>query len=178
MENKRKTLYGNAMYIALFVGGANILIALLFWAINLSSTSIGQYLTYIILLAGIILGTISYRNNQLGGYITYGKAFNSGLLISVFTSIILGFFAYLLFKFIDPEIMNKIKEMGIENMTASNPQMTDEQIEMATSFYTPGWMAFFAIIGNILVGLILSLIAAIFIKKVDNSFESNFKDIQ
>ncbi len=166
------------MYIALYIGGANIILALLFWAINLSSTSIGQYLTYFILLFGIIIGTVAFRNNQLGGSITYGKAFTSGLLISVFTSIILGFFAFVLFKFIDPAILEEVKELGVNKMLESNPNLTEEQIDMASSFYTPGWMTFFSIVGNILVGLLLSLIAAVFLKKTDNSFDNKFKDVQ
>ena len=163
MENKRKTIAGNAMYVALFVGGANILLGLLFWALNLSSNSIVQYLTYLIMLLGIIIGTTSYRNNQLKGNISYGKAFTSGLLISLFTSVILSFFFFILVKLIDPEIINKIREVGTENMMQSNPNLTEEQIAMATSFYSPGWMTFLSFIGNTLIGLLLSLIAAIFI---------------
>ncbi len=178
MENKRKSIVGNAMYIALFVGGANIILGLLFWAVNLSDSGLTQLLTYFVLLMGIIIGTVSFRNKELNGTMSYGKAFTSGLLISDFTAIILAFFFFILIKFIDPELLTKIKETSIENMLERNPNMSEAEIDKMSFMYSAGWMTFFSVIGNTLIGLLLSLITAIFIKRENNSFENKFKDVQ
>jgi len=63
-----------------------------------------------------------------------------------------------------------------DKMFESNPELTDEQIDMAMGmtkkFMNPGMMAGMAFLAYTFFGLIFSLLASIFIKKEDGSVEA------
>jgi hypothetical protein len=75
-----------------------------------------------------------------------------------------------------PESLQEIKDMA--EIQLEEQGLDEEQLEMALKFQqkfmTPGMMALFTILGNMLIGTILSLITSAIVKKDDNSFESNF----
>jgi hypothetical protein len=124
-------------------------------------------INYIILIAGIIIGTKSYRDQYLDGYITYGKSLGTGVLISVFAGVIMGLFTYLLYEVIDPELMEKSIRLVQEEML--NQGMPESQVETITEmqqkFRSPILMMFSSIFTYAIMGLIFSLITSIFTKK-------------
>jgi hypothetical protein len=48
--------------------------------------------SYIIMIAGIVLATKTFRDQEQGGFITYGRALAVGTLTCVFAGVITGFF--------------------------------------------------------------------------------------
>lgn len=126
-----------------------------------------NYLSYLILLAGILMAQINYRNKYLGGYIEYGKAFVVGMLTALFASIIVGIFTFVFFKYIDPGAMEEIMAMSEQQMMDRG--MSDLEIEqgmdMAKRFNTPGMYTTFAVLSNFIIGVVISLITAIFVKR-------------
>jgi hypothetical protein len=132
-------------------------------------------INYAVIIGVIVYGTIRYRDRELEGFITYGKALGFGVLISLFASIIYGLYFFLLTNVFDPEYMSKmhavIEEMYIEM------GMSDDQIEMAMSmvkkFQSPIIMVLSSILNFVLMGTIFSLITSIFLKKEKPLFEEN-----
>jgi hypothetical protein len=121
------------------------------------------------------MGIKSYRDYELGGYIGYGKAVGTGTLIAVYGGVITGVFTLVFFMYIAPDMVDRIIEAAQQSM--SEQGMSDDQIELASKmsrkFMTPGWMLMFSILGNAIMGLIFSLIIAIFLRKEQNPFSSN-----
>lgn len=158
--------YGVILAIALVV------FSLLIFLTIADKQSVANYFSYLILLAGIIMAQINYRNKYLNGYIEYGKAFTVGMLTALFASILLAVYTYVFFKYIDPGAMEEIMALSEQKMMERGlSDMEIEQgMEMVKSFQTPGMYTFFALAGNFIVGIVISLVTAIFVKKENRNF--------
>ncbi|MFP4042645.1 MAG: DUF4199 domain-containing protein [Bacteroidales bacterium] len=123
-------------------------------------------LNYIILVAGIIIGTKAYRDQYLDGYISYGKSLGTGVLISVFAGVVTGVFTYLLYAVIDPQLLDEsIKIIQEEMLQKGVPEGQIEMMtEMQKEFQSPLIMMISSIFSYGFMGLIFSLITSIFTK--------------
>jgi hypothetical protein len=180
IEVKKKiSLARNAINYGVLLGIVLIIADLLFYMLNVSRDSIFRYLNFVLIIAGLTLGILNYRNQINEGLISYGKSLGSGVLIGLFASIIFAIYYFIFLKFIDPGMIDEMLKTAEEKMLDKNPSMTDEQIEMAMHysriFMNPVWMPVWSIIGLTFMSFIVSLIISIFTKKKDNSFESNFR---
>ena len=124
-------------------------------------------LNYIILIAGIVMGTRSYRDQFLGGYISYSKALGYGVVISVFTGVIIGIFMYLLYGLIDPGLLEQSMKVIEEQMLnqGMSPNQVETISEMQRDFRSPFMMLISSVFSYALLGLIFSLITSAFLKK-------------
>lgn len=171
MENKPSTAIVSLGY-GVIIALAIIVFSLILFLLNLAKGSGLEYLSYLILLAGLFLAQINFRNKYQGGFITYGKAFTLGMLTSIFLSVIMGIYTYIFFQYIDPGAMEEA--MTIVEQKMMDQGLSDMQIEegmaIAGKFQSVGMYTVFAIVGNFLIGMIFSLITAIFVKKEDTEF--------
>lgn len=151
---------------------AIIVFSLITFLLNMQDNKGLQSISYIILLAGIILSQFNYRNKYLGGFISYGKAFTVGTFISLVLGIIVGIYTFIFFKYIDPGAMEEV--MALQEQQMMDRGMTDMEIEQAMAiagkFASVGMYTFFAVLGNFILGMIFSLITSIFVKKEDAGF--------
>jgi hypothetical protein len=184
MEPKPRTLFGNALIYGLLTAAISIVFSVLTYILDVPFKSPVMYFSVVILLAGIIYGTFQYRNIYLAGYIDFGKAFVSGFLIVLVASLITSIYTYIFFTLIDPAFHEKIVQQSLEEAEAKMAEkgLSADQMESAFSvqrkFMSPLVMTIFSFLGSLVMGAILSLIAAVFIKKVDKSFDGQFKDVQ
>lgn len=171
MENKPSTAIVSLGY-GVIIALAIIVFSLILFLLNLAKGSGLENLQYLILLAGLFLAQINFRNKYQGGFITYGKAFTLGMLTSIFLSVIMGIYTYIFFQYIDPGAMEEA--MTIVEQKMMDQGLSDMQIEqgmaMASKFQSVGMYTVIAIVGNFLIGMIFSLITAIFVKKEDTEF--------
>lgn len=132
-------------------------------------------LNYAVIVGGIVYGTIRFRDDELGGYISYGRALGFGVLITLFASVVYGFYLYLLTAVIDPSYMEGLHRVIEE--TYLELGMDEDQVEtMMTAvkkFQTPLMMLISSIFSFTLMGTIFSLITSIFIKKEEPLFDTN-----
>jgi len=175
-QGGENTFLKSTMTIGLITGLTLIIYTLLLYATNnlLNQNFALSMINYIILIAGIIIGTRSYRDQSLGGYITYGKALGYGVVLCVFTGIVVGIFTYLLYEVIDPSLMEQNMKVIQEEML--NQGMSAEQVETMTEmqarFRTPFMMLIGSIFTYSLLGLIFSLITSAFLKKEKPMFNA------
>ncbi len=167
MEEKSVSIWKSTMLSGVYLAIVTILISVVFYVIGNPFSKVSQYLSYPVILAGIIWGQISYKK-ELGGFATYGQVFLAGLLTMVFASIISSIYTYLLYTVIDPSLQEQLRLFTEEQMLAKG-NVPEEQMEMAlemtAKFQTPTMMVIWGILGGALIGTIVSLITAIFIKK-------------
>lgn len=174
MENIKKPLSRNSLTYSVFIGLALILVQLIIYVFNLyDQQKLISLLSFAILIAGLILGTINYRNKSLDGYINYGKAFTSGLLIGLYSSIILAVFTFLFYQFFAPEAIEHLIEIAEQATIEKMPNITDEQLEttmlIQQKLMTPISMALMSILSYTFWSAIFSLIISAFVKKEDKS---------
>ena len=175
MENQR-TQNKIAMTYGAIYGLSSIVVFMLFYFIGTDIQSkTPQYLGYLLLAIFIILGVKSYRDQDLGGYISYSKSLGTGTLISLYGGIISGAFSILFFMVIAPEMTEQIIAAAQENMAKQglNEEQMQMGIEWTRKFTQPLWLFVFSIIGSVIIGFILSLLISVFLKKEDTPFNSN-----
>ena len=178
MEEKKSNL-NVTMTWGLVVGLALIILSLVLYIMNIykAPTWVG-ILNYALIIGGIVMAQLKYRNNILDGYITYGKAVGTGVLVSLFASIIYAFYFIILTKFIDTGYMDKVLET-VEQAYAEQSLSEDQiaaALEMSKKMMTPIMMALSTVFGFVFMGTLFSLITSIFIKKEAPLFGSESKE--
>ena len=148
---------------------AVILLSILYYVFDIDGRSSWGYLTYAVLLAGIVWGVLQLRDKHFGGVITYGQSFAAGTLISLYTGAITAVYTFLFYKYFAPEQIQVLLEKAEDEMYRKAPQLSDQEFEMAMAmtakFMTPFWLSVTTLVGLLIIGLILSLIASIFLKR-------------
>lgn len=106
------------------------------------------------------------HKKELGGYITFGRAFSAGFKVAAYAGLFL-FIIQILYYFIDKKAMEEIMELAIEQADG------DEQKIKATEMVRP-YMSLFIGFGTAItytiVGLVVSLVGAAIFKK-DRPFD-------
>ncbi|KAA3621139.1 MAG: DUF4199 domain-containing protein, partial [Bacteroidetes bacterium] len=86
---------------------------------GIAATAIFGILSIVIYIGVLVYAIRKHRDGELGGYITFGRAFIVGFLVAVIMSIIGQLFNYVYLNYIDPDMlansMEGIREM-YENM--------------------------------------------------------------
>jgi hypothetical protein len=179
MEEK-STLWKSGLTHGLITGLALIIYSVLLFVLELNLKSGLNYLAYLIIIAGFIYGTKTYRDNALNGSITYSKALGYSTVILLVAAILSTIYNYVFFTIIDPDIVDKILAVSEEKMLSRG--MSDEQIEMgiemSKKFMSPVLMTIMGFIWTMIFGFILALITSAFIKKDDDSFQNAMQDIK
>lgn len=180
MQENKIIFLKNVMNYGAITGLAFIAYAVILFVLGLENSQTAGYLNYIILIAGIYLGTKQYRDQHNNGLITYKNALGTGTLIAVFASIILAVYMYVFMTVIDPDAIDKIRILAEEKMIERG--IPDEQIEMAmgmnSKLMTPGYIALWTVPTFTFIGFILSLIIGAFLKKEGNPFDTDMKHIE
>jgi hypothetical protein len=122
----------------------------------------------VVLYVGIVVYGVRYhRDQELGGFITFGRAFITGLIVVVVAGILGAVFNYVYMSFIDPDYMARMMEdMGVMYERLG---MTEEQIEEAMAqvegSMSPARTILTAILSSAIIGGIVSLIVAAVMKR-------------
>lgn len=156
----------NGLILAL----ADIVFTLLLYFLNMTLNKTAGYINIPIQLILLYILLKSYRDNFLHGRITYGQSFGAGMVMFVYTAVIMAVFTYLLYSVIDPELVKKSMTMAEEAMEKKGlPQSAiDSGMAFTSKIMKPGVMAFFSIFGTLFFGAIYSLVISIFVKKEGN----------
>ncbi|MFV0589879.1 MAG: DUF4199 domain-containing protein [Draconibacterium sp.] len=166
-EQKPASLLKSSILSGIYIGVVLILLSVILYVTNNIFATWASYITYPVLIAGIIYAQLSFRKS-LGGEMTYGQAFGVGLLALIFASVISSIYTYLVYAVIDPSLLEQLRiitEQRIIEQGKVPEEQLDMVMEMATKFQKPALMAVMGIVGGAFAGLIISLITAIFTKK-------------
>lgn len=129
----------------------------------------GRYINWLSYPLMILFITLAMKDEkQLSdGYLSFGKGFKTGFLMMLVVSVIMSAFTYAYFAFINPDFLDYVREKTREEMESRD--LSDEQIEQAMDFtkklMSTGFMSAMALIGNIILGAIFSLVIAAIMKK-------------
>jgi len=167
MEEKPVSLIKSSLTNGIYLGIVLILVSVVLYVTGLMFATWAQYISYPILIAGAIWAQVAYKK-ALGGEMTYGQALGVGLLTIVFASVLSGIYSYVLFAVIDPGLQEQallVAEQRLVEQGKLSQEQIDAALNMQSKFMKPPIMAVFALVGGAFIGLIISLITAIFTKK-------------
>jgi len=153
-----------------------VIFSLILYIADLYMNSTIGYISFLILIGGMIWGTLDFRKLSPNGLLTYGKAFSTCFLIALFAAIISALYTFVFAEFINPNFSQEILDKAREGMMNSGQPMTDEQIDQAMTwterFTTPVMITIWGFITTVAISAIISLVAAIFLKKEDKSLNA------
>ena len=108
-----------------------------------------------------------YRDEELGGYMTFGRGFQFVFFASIIVAIVTSIFVFIQMKYIDPSMMDEAMNQQMAEMEKQG--MTEEQMEMASQmtgiFKTPMAIAIISLLAQLFWGAILGLIFGAIMKK-------------
>ena len=174
MENK-PNVWKNALNWGLIVGIVLIIYSILMYFLDFSLEKWVSWVSYILLIGGIVYSTIQYRDTVLGGSITYAQALGFGVIISLYAAVLSGIYSYVFLTFIDPDFIEKIAEMTQQQMLDQglSEDQVEQAMEMQKGFMKPWVMVLISIPALTFMGFVFSLITSIFLKKegVNDTFD-------
>ncbi len=173
LENTNQASYQNTVLrYGLIAGMVSIIFSLITYMTDLAFSSV--YSSLLLLLVSLVISVTfiflaikTHRDQDLGGYITFGRAFLVGLLVAIVSGVIGTIFTFVYTNYIDPNYWTNAMA-GIEELY-SNMGMSEDQIEMAMESVrknaAPGRTILNGMLGALIGGSILSLIVAAILKK-------------
>ena len=138
---------------------------------NYSMGEIAGYASMLLSFSLLFIGIKQYRDKQLGGYISFKKAFFMGLLMTLIASAIyvIGWMIYSSYNmtdFMDQYTNNMLEKMASEGKSASEIDAKKEEMAYYAELYkNPFWKIVMTFTEIFPVGLIISLISALILKR-------------
>jgi hypothetical protein len=169
-DMKHLTTWGGILGLLL------IAFSLALYLLELTESKPAHWASYGVIAAIIFVGTQAKRTSQ-DGFISYGQGLGTGVGIAFFGSIMVAFYTFVFFNYMDPEMLEELILRAEDQMYDQG--LPDDQVEMAMTytrkFMAPIPMALMVILSYTIIGFIISLITSAILKKENTSFEANFK---
>lgn len=169
--NSKKIILSNGFLLGL----TTIAIAVIMYVTGLVYTMnwLAGVIGFLAMIAFIVLGIANYKKEN-NTYISLGQAMKIGVGVALIAGIIGAVYQYVFLNYIDTEYLSKMMEIQQQQMIEKNPNLTQEQLDMAASmgetFSSPGILFGIGIISNLFFGFIIALIAGLAMKKTEDSF--------
>lgn len=129
------------------------------------------YASIILSTVFIFLGIKRFRDQELNGVISFGKALGTGLLISLVAAIIFALFSYVYYEWLDPDFSQKYLAWTIEQIRESGLPEADinqkvaEVTEQFNSVWNNSIIGSLAMIPTVLpFGFLVSIISALVLR--------------
>ena len=167
MENQSNSVTPLAMSYGLYMGLALILNAVIFYVMGILFSPVCGYITYAIIIGGLIWAMITYREQHVEEGVSYGKALGLGTLQALFASLIYAFFTFVLFKLVDKTLTDKFLSFLEEQFVKGG--VSESQIDALMPMYrklmSPVFYSFAQVLSVTFYGFLFSLVLGIFFKK-------------
>ncbi len=144
---------------------------------NYKGNDVVGYTTMVVLFSLIYFGVRNYRNKNLDGFISYGKAFKIGALIALVGSIlyvVVSMFYYYLFV---PDFIDVYTSYILESTAQADLQAkTEEMANFKEMSKNPLFVILITYFEVLPIGLVVALTSALILKKKKNhKFENQRK---
>ncbi len=167
MEHEHHSVNYFAMMHGLYLGLALVLNLLIFFIMGDPFSNVTGVLNYAIIMVGtgFAMWTFAKLNTEEG--LPYSRALGLGTLVSLFGSVVFALFTYILYKYIEPGLIDKLMASMEEKLLAGGykDDAVESMLSVQKKFISPAILSFGQIFGLTLMGFLFSLVLAIFFKK-------------
>lgn len=136
---------------------------------DLKGSELVGYTIMVVVFSLIYIGVRNYRNKQLDGFISFGKAFKTGALIALLGSAIYvaaWLFSYYLFV---PDFMDVYSDYVLKNCTPEDlPAKTKEMADFKELYKNPLFVILITFSEVLPIGLVVALVSALILKRKRN----------
>lgn len=158
-------LYGLLTGVILFLSGI-----FLGKGLSYSSQEVVGYSTMVASLSFVFFGIKHYRDKVNNGAVSFGKALQIGLLISVLVGVGVGIADFIYSTFINPDFMAEYLDASIKTMKETLPPEEFETKKAALTqqmkdYGSSGFMAALMFLTVVLIGFIISLISGLILQR-------------
>ncbi len=108
-------------------------------------------------LIAIAMRGMSEKKREFGGKLTYRRAFRSGMTIGIITAILSPIVVFLFIRFINPNFFADSIDFAVSTKKSTQRQAED--------YFNLKNYLFKSAIGSLIIGLIISIVASIFLGK-------------
>ncbi|GAB2656866.1 hypothetical protein GCM10027036_07910 [Flavihumibacter cheonanensis] len=133
---------------------------------DLKGSELVGYAVMVVVFSLLYIGVRNYRNKQLDGFISFGKAFKTGALIALLGSAIYvaaWLFSYYLFV---PDFMDVYSEYALKNCTPEDlPAKTKEMADFKELYKNPLFVILITFSEVLPIGLVVALVSALILKR-------------
>lgn len=130
--------------------------------IPLSEKIVSSALSYIPFILAIVYVQITHKK-ELGGFITFGRAFSAGFKVAAYSGLFIALLMILYYKVLDRQAFAELMDKALE--TAGDDENKIKGVEMMRP-YMVFFIGFGAAVFYTFFGLVVSLINAAIIKKI------------
>ncbi|CEN46802.1 50S ribosomal protein L31 type B (fragment) [Capnocytophaga canimorsus] len=106
---------------------------------------------------------------QNEGFMAFGEGLKVGMGVAVIGGLIVAVYTFIFMNYIEPDFAQKILEIEMQKTLEANPQMTQEQMDMAqkiSSKFAQTWIiTAISFVGSLFFGFIVSLVASAVLQK-------------
>lgn len=175
MENKPNLSKNVMLTYGLYLGLATILVSVIYYVLGMAYENDWKKSVISIAVSGIIifLGIKKFKEGN-DTFLTIGQAIKTGLGISLVAAIISIVYTIIFMMFIEPEFVNNLAEVSRQKMYETNPELTEEQVEMSMGIVkkmsSPAILSAFILIASLFFGLIISLVSGLILKKEPSTY--------
>lgn len=181
MIKSKRFFWNIAMTWGLYIALISVLFTSVLYVTDNLFVSFRSWVDTLIFVAGIILCARAFKSKiSIEEPFPYSRALGLGVATLFFASIILGLFYFVLYRYIDPMLIDKIQIMQEEVLIESGlpDELIEQQIAMRSITFNPGFMAFQHMFSTVFTGLLISLITSIFTRvKTSDGFAEAMSEI-
>ncbi|MDB9835679.1 DUF4199 domain-containing protein [Flavobacteriaceae bacterium] len=170
MEDQNLELKKYILQYGTLLGGISVVFGLMLFSLNMhyqneTSTTI---VSIAITIGVIAFAQYSYRKDN-EGFLSLSQGIKMGLGMAAISGLINVAYFLVLSNVLDPEMMNKALEMGMDQFLDQNPEASQDMINQVESmqekFSGPLMSSSFLIMLSLFSGLIISLITGLIFSK-------------
>jgi drug/metabolite transporter (DMT)-like permease len=179
MESNRPSILRPAMTYGLIIALVIIILAVVSWVLSLEAATWMRWVNWMAYFGVLYYCLKGWRDHYNGGYLRYGQALSAGILFMFFASIIYAFYNVIYLTWIDPNMVERMLDIMEDEYYRRG--FTEEQVSAAMTFAAklkgPGMQFFSVVIGTTFLGVVLSLIVSIFIRKEGDPYQQAMSEI-
>ena len=148
------------------LGMVMIAMSLLFYFLGIHDNKRIGLLSFAIYVIVMFFAQKSYRDQNVGIIISYGRALWVGFLSGLLATLLIITYNFVFFKFIAPDLLIRMaEEAQLKVIEMDLPgDVEAKALENQMKFMTPGWIAIFSMFGSIFQSFVAALLGAIFAK--------------
>ena len=165
----------NMINFGLIYGITSIVFHLTLYALNKhleQDWRIGM-IGFLILAVLVIFGIKKFKSFN-NGFISISQSIKTGIGIAAVGALLYSIYIFVFMNFIEPETMNQTLAISREAMIEKFPDMSIEKIdanlEIQKAWSGPGVIGAVVVFFNLFMGLIISFISGLFLRKEDTTF--------
>lgn len=179
-KEMKMALLKSTMSYGAILGASVSAVTLLMYVLGQMFSSSTAIIRFIVIVSILIYSQRSIRDKLFNEQITYKTALGMGIYITAFAGIIVSFFTFVLYNYIDPKLLEETfinTEETLLQLGIFSEDKIEYIMENTRENYTPLSTFFSGIFEFAFKGLIISLITSIFVKRSDDTFDNAMKKV-